>query len=94
MGSTPHKEDIKAAVRKRGTTLAALSLKVGLEERTVARSLSRPIPSANRAVADFLGRPLHILWPLWYDQNGQRILNRNRTKPTRNSAPTHSKKSA
>lgn len=90
----PHKEDIKAAIRKKGCTLKSVSLEAGLEETTVARSLLKPIPRANRAVADLLGRPLHILWPDWYDQQGKRIPHRNSPKPTPISGERHRKKLA
>lgn len=88
----PHKEDIKAAVRKRGVALSDLSLENGLDARTCAMSLLRPIPAGNSAIADFLGQPLHALWPRWYDQQGNRLINRNKTKTTRKPFRSHCKK--
>lgn len=73
---SPHKEDIKAAIRKTGQTLESLSRKHGLAKDTVARSLNKPIPKANRAIASLIGCTLHDLWPSWYDEEGHRILNR------------------
>lgn len=79
-----HKEDIKAAIRKGGETLANLGLQNGLSASTCASSLYRPCPSANAIIAGFLGKSLHELWPTWYDQQGRRI--------TRHSSRRHSVK--
>lgn len=87
-----HKEDIKAAIHKRGVALSDLSLENGLDERTCAMSLARPIPAGNTVIADFLGLPLHVLWPRWYDQQGNRLVNRNKTKTTRKQFRRHCKK--
>ena len=67
------KEDIKAMIWKRGTTLRQISIQAGLNPEAGGHSLANPKPSANRAIADFLAIPLHELWPSWYDQNGNRI---------------------
>lgn len=75
-----HPEDIKAAVRKRGTTLAHLSREAGLCSAACSLSLRHPIPAANRAVAAFLGLALHQLWPQWYTPAGKRIRSRSTTK--------------
>lgn len=42
-----HPADIIAALRKRGTTLAALSRQSGLSSSTLANALSRPGLKAN-----------------------------------------------
>lgn len=88
-----HKEDIKAAVRKKGSTLQALSIQHGLQEKTVAGSLRVPMPRANRAIADFLGISLHQLWPAWYDQSGNRIPSGNSRKRTPKRQTGHCQKS-
>jgi hypothetical protein len=41
-----HKEDIKAAIRKKGLTLSDLSLRAGLSKSTVRTALLKCIPSA------------------------------------------------
>ncbi len=84
-----HKEDIKAAVRKTGTNLKALSLKLHLSPTTTHKSLIKAIPSANAAIAELLGRPLHEIWPDWYDRAGQRIKSRPGRKPKRKSRARH-----
>lgn len=94
LAKAPHREDIKAAIRKKGSTLADISRKAGLNERTGANSLFRPIPRINRAIADFLGVTLHDLWPRWYDQNGERIKSQAPPKPTRKTSSRHRQKSS
>ncbi len=42
-----HPADIIAALRKRGTTLAAISREAGLSSSTLANALSRPWPKGN-----------------------------------------------
>ncbi len=86
---TPHKEDIKAAIRKKGSTLRAVSKDAGLNQDTVCMALARPIPRANIAIAKFLGVPLHTLWPLWYDQNGERIKSQASSNRTRKTPSRH-----
>ena len=61
-----HKEDIKAAVRKRGLSLEELSLQSGLSKSAIPVGLTKPVPRANRAVANFLGVELQDLWPSLY----------------------------
>lgn len=88
----PHKEDIKAAVRKSGTTFAAISRAAGLGDRTAAASLSRPQPSGNKAIAEFLGLPLHYLWPTWFDSAGKRVFSQKKSKHIRKLNTPHHKK--
>lgn len=42
-----HPADIIASLRKRGTTLAAISRQAGLSSSTLANALSRPWPKEN-----------------------------------------------
>ena len=65
--------DIIAAVRKKGGTLASIARSVGLSPKSIGWALLRPHPRANAAVAEFLGVPLHELWPQWFDRTGGRI---------------------
>ena len=68
-----HKEDIKAAIRKRGQTLSGLSIAYNLPEATVRNALARPLLSGEQVISAFLGVPLHKLWPERWTSNGQRI---------------------
>lgn len=76
-------EDIKAAVRKTGISLAELARRNGLDESTTRAALRRPQPSGNRAIAARLGEPLNEIWPEWFDETGNRISNREDTRPRR-----------
>lgn len=45
-----HPADIIAALRKRGTTLAAISRQAGLSSSTLANALSRPWPKGEKSL--------------------------------------------
>lgn len=49
-----HPADIIAALRKRGTTLAAISRQAGLSSSTLANALSRPWPKGEWIIANYL----------------------------------------
>lgn len=68
-----HPEDVKAAVRKKGVTLAELARRNKMSDSTTRAALYRPQPSGNAAVAKFLGKTLNELWPEWFDVQGNRI---------------------
>jgi len=72
-----HHADIIAAVRKRGTNLSRLSLAHGKADSTLRSALHKPRSPSNRIIADFLGVPLHKLWPAWFDVDGNLIASRN-----------------
>ena len=72
-------EDIKAAVRKTGISLAELARQNGLDESTTRAALRRPQPSGNAAIAERLGKSLHEIWPEWFDETGNRISSREDT---------------
>ena len=69
----PHRADIMAEVRKKGSTLAGVGRRAGLSRATMSWALMKPHPRANAAIAEFLGRSLHELWPQWFDLTGTRI---------------------
>ena len=77
MGNTQnpgwHREDIKAAIRKRGTTMNELARERGLPTSTVRNALSRPVFSGELAIAEFLGVAAHELWPDRWTADGRRI---------------------
>jgi len=89
----PHKEDIKAAVHKKGSALSKLSLGAGLASTTCNHALVKPIPRANKAIASFLGESLHDLWPRWYNASGERIRIQSKAKSSRKRTLRHCKKS-
>ncbi|MGE0256966.1 MAG: transcriptional regulator [Alphaproteobacteria bacterium] len=77
-----HPEDVKAAVRKTGISLSELARRNRVSPSTVHKALTEPHPTGNRAVAAYLGRSVHELWPDWYDRDG----NRTRSTGQKNSS--------
>lgn len=67
-----HREDIKAAVRKSGTTLKELALAGGLSESACRKALDVPSPRAEALIAAVLKKPVHEIWPDRYDARGGR----------------------
>lgn len=63
----PHPEQLKAAIRMRGRTLAELSREHGYGSDAVRKALTRPWPAVEKIIADFLGTEPWELWPERYD---------------------------
>lgn len=61
-----HRQDIIAAVRKKGSSLAGIGRQLGLSRATMAWALINRHERANRAIAEFIGVPAHELWPDWF----------------------------
>ncbi|KMJ45150.1 transcriptional regulator [Xenorhabdus khoisanae] len=77
-----HQADIIAELRKRGTTLAAVSREAGLSSSTLANALSREWPKGEWIIANYLGIHPSEIWPSrYFDKNGQPI----ERKPRNNS---------
>lgn len=83
-----HPEDIKAAIRKRGTTLSKLALDNGLSESACRAALIRPQLGPDRVISKFLGVALHVLWPDRYDEEGGQIRH-VRDEPTQDRDEAH-----
>lgn len=69
-----HPEDIKAAIRKKGITLAELALRAEVSKQAISAALDRR--SSERIdliIADFIGLKPHQVWPSRYNAKGQRI---------------------
>ena len=58
--------DILYALKKKGTTLAALSRQSGLNSRTLNNALDRRYPKGERIIAEALGVTPEIIWPSRY----------------------------
>lgn len=70
-----HPADIVAGLKKRGTSLAALSREAGLASSTQANALSRSWPRGEKLIADALGISPEIIWPSrYFDGEGNRIV--------------------
>ncbi len=69
-----HPEDIKAAVRKAGSTLSALGQQNGLSRQQMSLTLhARVSAKAEKIIADFLGLHPKKIWPSRYDKTGNRL---------------------
>jgi Ner family transcriptional regulator len=82
-----HREDIKAAVRKRGTTLKALAISGGLSESACRKALDVPFPRAEALIATCIDKPLSEIWPERYDRRGGRRF--TKVNNTATAAKTH-----
>ncbi|GKX57438.1 transcriptional regulator [Leminorella grimontii] len=61
-----HSADVIAALKKRGTSLAAVSRNAGLASSTLANALMRRWPKGERLIAEVLGIPPEEIWPSRY----------------------------
>ncbi|EDR1382532.1 transcriptional regulator [Salmonella enterica subsp. diarizonae serovar 61:r:z53] len=69
-----HPADIVAGLRKKGTSLAAVSRKAKLASSTLANALIRPWPRGEKIIADALEISPEIIWPSrYFDDEGNRI---------------------
>lgn len=70
-----HPADIIAGLRKKGTSLAALSRDSGLSSSTLANALTKPWPKGEYLIAEALGVHPSVIWPTRYYKNN--VLNRH-----------------
>ena len=63
-----HPADIIAAIKKRGTSLSALSRNAGLRPSTLHNALARRWPKGEKIIADFLNVSPAEIWPSRYMQ--------------------------
>lgn len=61
-----HPADVIAALKKEGTTLAAVSREAGLASSTLANALVRRWPRGERLIAEALELPPSEIWPSRY----------------------------
>ncbi|RWR01514.1 DNA-binding protein [[Pantoea] beijingensis] len=74
-----HPADIIAALRKKGTSLAAVSRQAGLCSSTLANALSRPWPKGEWLIADALSIHPAVIWPSrYYDQFTHQLIDRKK----------------
>jgi Ner family transcriptional regulator len=67
-----HPEDIKAAVRKKGSTLAAIGRRADMSRQSIALALVRPAERGEEEIARFLGVKPQVIWPSRYNEDGSR----------------------
>ncbi|MGH6872166.1 MAG: helix-turn-helix domain-containing protein [Rhizomicrobium sp.] len=58
-----HAEDVKAAIRKKGTSLTELSRKYGYSDSYLRGTLIRHRPKGEEIIARFLGVSPSDIWP-------------------------------
>ncbi|POE40857.1 helix-turn-helix domain-containing protein [Pectobacterium odoriferum] len=63
-----HPADIIAALKKRGTSLVAVSRNAGLASSTLANALQRHWPKGERLIAEALGLSPEHVWPSRYSE--------------------------
>jgi Ner family transcriptional regulator len=63
-----HKEDIKAAIRKRGVSMSELARANDYNPRTFANVLHLKYPKLEKIVAEFLGTTPDVIWPSRYSE--------------------------
>ncbi|KFF68297.1 DNA-binding protein [Pectobacterium brasiliense] len=74
-----HPADIIAALRKKNTTLAAVSRAAGLSSSTLANALSRPWPKGEWLIADALSIHPSEIWPSrYYNPETNELIDRKR----------------
>ncbi|EPW5459230.1 helix-turn-helix domain-containing protein [Enterobacter hormaechei] len=84
-----HPADIIAALKKHGTSLAALSRKAGLSSSTLANALTRPWPKGELLIAQALDIPPDVIWPeRYFDEKGERVFRQMRNTKKRNLSST------
>lgn len=63
-----HPADIISAVKKTGTTIAALSREHGLASSTLGNTLYRKWPRGEKIIAEHLSIPASEIWPSRYNK--------------------------
>jgi len=75
-----HAEDVKAAIRKKGLTLSALSKKHKYSDSYLRGTLIRRRPRGEEIIASFLGLSPAEIWPERYNSGGARSHGRRKAK--------------
>lgn len=67
-----HPADIKAALHKRGITLAAIAQAYGLKDSTsLSATFTRSLPANEKRIAAALGLHPKVIWPSRYYESGE-----------------------
>ena len=65
-----HPADILAALKKRGHSLAGLSVANGYHPTAAGKALRQPWPAIERLLAEAIGVAPRDIWPSRYDSEG------------------------
>ena len=79
-----HHQDIVAAIRKRGSSLAELSRSHSYAPRTLQSALHKRWPRGHAIIASFLGVNRHQIWPQFYGPDDRPL--RSQRTPKRGGA--------
>lgn len=90
----PTRLEIMAIVWERGSSFRKISVANKLSPNAISASFSLLIPRAHRALSDFVGIPVQVIWPQWYDAQGNRLSLRSTSKHSAKRPQRHSKKSS
>jgi Ner family transcriptional regulator len=66
-----HPADVLAALKKRGHSLAGLSVANGYHPTAAGKALKQPWPAMERLIAAAIGVAPQAIWPTRYDGDGQ-----------------------
>ena len=65
-----HPADVLAALKKRGQSLAGLSVANGYHPTAAGKALKQPWPALELLVAQAIGVAPQVIWPSRYDGDG------------------------
>src|SRR3954451_8591717 len=65
-----HPADVLAALKKRGHSLAGLSVTNGYHPTAAGKALKQPWPAIEQLLAAAIGVPPQEIWPSRYDRQG------------------------
>ncbi|HEY2619554.1 MAG TPA: helix-turn-helix domain-containing protein [Acetobacteraceae bacterium] len=65
-----HPADVLAALKKRGHSLAGLSVANGYHPTAAGKALKQPWPALERLLAEAIGVTPQAIWPSRYDREG------------------------
>ncbi|MFJ1231721.1 helix-turn-helix domain-containing protein [Yersinia proxima] len=68
-----HPADIMAAVKKKGSSLSALSRRAGLSSSTLSNTIIRKWPKGEKIISDFLGVEAAVIWPSRYQHKHKEL---------------------
>lgn len=84
-----HREDIKAAIRKSGISLAELSAQAGYDPGAVSRTLRVPWPAVEAIIARQIGKRPEEVWPSRYHPDGSPRSRASSNDTKRGRRPRH-----
>lgn len=77
-----HPEDIKAAIRKRGLTLAELCEQMNVPKHSASKALAEPFTKGELAIAEYFDIPVQLLFPTRWTADKKRVRPRYADKYT------------